>query len=181
MMDSRRIGNRIIVHLDEGEDFCTKLRELISDEDIRFALVSGHGTLANVRLCTYVPDKYEYFENYYYGVYDLAALSGEIGSSDGEPWLDLAATIANVRLYDDYNIMGDNLTDREPGVVYGGRLVSAEVRTSCVLALECLELDAHMADYMPPERAKDGKLKSMFKKLTNSEAGKLPDKRMEFD
>ena len=181
MMNSRRIGNRIIVRLDEGEDFCAKLRELISDEEIRFALVSGHGTLANVMLCTYVPDKYEYFENYYYGVYDLAALSGEIGSSDGEPWLDLTATIANVRLYDDYSIMGENMTDREPGVVYGGRLVKAEVRTSCVLALECLELDAHVADYMPPERAKDGKLKSAFKKFSRPEEVRFADKRMEFD
>lgn len=181
MMDSRRIGNRIIVRLDEGEDFCAKLRELISDEEIRFALVSGHGTLANVRLCTYEPDKYEYFENYYNGVYDLTALSGEIGSSDGEPWLDLAATIANVRLFDNYNLIRENWTDREPGVVYGGRLVSAEVRTSCLLALECLELDAHMADYMPPDRAKDSKLMSAFKKFSRPEAGRFPDKRMEFD
>lgn len=181
MMDSRRIGNRIIVRLDEGEDFCAKLRELISDEEIRFALVSGHGTLADVRLCTYVPDNYEYFENYYYGVYDLTALSGEIGSSDGEPWLDLAATIANVRLHDSFSVIGDNLTDREPGVVYGGRLVKAEVRTSCVLALECLELDAHMADYMPPERANAGKLISAFKKISRPEVGRFQDKRMEFD
>ena len=131
-----------------------------------------------IHLETYDPAKYEAYENNYYDCYDMVSLTGELGGGE-EPWLDSYAVIANVKLRSDIMGLGYNITDREPGVAYGGRLKSAVVRVSCVVVLECVGLDAHLSDFTPPDIFKPGLLEKALKKYNKAE--KLPTRRLEFD
>ena len=181
MMEYRRTGNKTVAIFDAGEELCEKLRELVRAEELDFAVVcSGFGTVSRALLSTYDPTRYENFQNSYYDVYDLASLSGALGGAS-EPWLDLRAVITNVRLHNDVSGLGENLTDREPGVAYGGTLTSAVVRTSCVVVLESLALKAHPAAYMPPEPYKQGRLERAFKRFTGSDEARQGTTRLEFD
>ncbi len=180
-MEYRCVGDKIAVRLDEGEDLVAKLLSLVRDEGIGFAVVNtGCGTVSRVFLGTYDPDKRENYENNYCDVYDLAALSGVLGGA-GEPWADLRAVIANVRLHSDIRGFGENVTDREPGVAYGGKLKSARVRVGCAVVLERLELAAHLAGYLPPDPAPPGRLGKALKGFVGYSEPEEPTVKLEFD
>lgn len=157
-MDYRRIGERIVVSLKPGEELCSALLALARKENLKFALVSAHGSCSAVKLGIYhrqtgrtVTTEYTADE------FEIASVTGEL-TGGNDPALNLHAVIGNPRLSAVPNFYS--------GVTYSGTLESAYVLAGCTAVLDVLELDAHMVE--APEAEKSRGLKAALSRENES-------------
>ena len=178
-MDYRRIGQRIIVSLKPGEELCASLLKLAEEEDIKFALVSAHGSCSHVRLGSYDRVGGRLMTENYADMacdFELASVTGELIGGD-EPALSLHAVIGSVIKSDEF---GSRLGDRHIGFVYAGTLEFAEVSAGCTAVLELLELDARLAEVPEPESG-GGILGKIGRTFAKTDGFDPPYKRLELE
>ena len=158
-MDYRRIGQRIIVSLKPGEELCASLLKLAEEEDIKFALVSAHGSCSRVTLGMYHKQTGRVVSfPYPSDDFELASVTGEL-TGGGAPVLNLHAVIGNPKLSLDYNSYS--------GVSYSGTLESAYVLAGCTAVLDVLELAARIAEV--PEGEKPRGIRAAFSQVDEND------------
>ena len=142
-----RVGGKILLSLERGEELCGTLRMLAAEEDIKFALVSAHGQCRSATLGSYDSSLGTVFEYTYQGFdYELVSVTGEL-TNDAEPKLSLHASIS-------FTKMRSTHLDH-PGTIYGGLLSSATISSGCTVVLELLDVGAKLVPVESSSEAPD--------------------------
>lgn len=152
-MEYRRKGDKIVARLDRGEELVEKLLEIAALENIRFATVIGHGQSNSVELYTFndrCPGIFsrkkpgpvaEYAEMWYLADKEDYVMSSITGFVLGPDTVDLTVAISTP-CASEYEFFDS--PNKNSGRCWAGHVKSAKINTSCTLALELIDLDAHL-------------------------------------
>ena len=96
-MRYRKFDDTYAVRIDKGEEITAKLKELCLAENIRFAQVSAIGASEFALLGVYNLETQKYAEEPFSHFCEIAGLTGNITTVDGQPYTHLHATLADPR------------------------------------------------------------------------------------
>ncbi len=92
-MEYIKSKNQIALRLQKGEEVLTALMELAKSEKINAASLSGLGATDSAELGMLETKEKKYVKKTYSGDMEIASLTGNISSRDGEPYLHLHAVL----------------------------------------------------------------------------------------
>ena len=121
-MDYRRFDHTIAVRLDKGEEICGQLLEIAKKEKIGAAAVSGIGAVSDMTVGLFDPEKKRFCENRFFGYYEVTAITGNLSTMNGEPYLHLHMSCADAR-----------------GHTVGGHLAQATISLTGEIFLQVLD------------------------------------------
>ena len=104
-MEYKRFNSKIIVRFDKGEEILESLINLCEKEEIKLASVNAVGAVNKVTIgCFNVIEKKYYFKEYS-GIFEIASLTGNISTKNGETYLHIHCSLAN----ENYQTIGGHL------------------------------------------------------------------------
>lgn len=96
-MDYRKFGDTVVVRLDKGEEICRSLLQIAQNEKITAASVSGIGAVSDFVVGLFDPEKKQFGENHFTGYYEVTAVTGNLTTKDGAPYLHLHMSCADAQ------------------------------------------------------------------------------------
>lgn len=121
-MDYRRIGERIVLRLDEDDEVVGSLLKVCGEEGIDAASVTGIGAVKRVELSHFDSVTNEYSTKSFEGMFEITSMSGNIAMLDGKHAAHIHITLGRTDL-----------------TVYGGHLVSAVVNPTCEIVISPMD------------------------------------------
>ncbi len=121
-MEYKKYGQKIFVRIDKGEEIVGKLKELCSDEKITLGTVNGIGATDRAEIGLFDTHEKKYYGKELEGDMEIAPLSGNITTMDGEVYLHLHI----------------NLGDKE-NKAFAGHLNSALVSATFEAVIDVME------------------------------------------
>ena len=94
-MEYRRYQNNILVQMSPGEEILEQIALIAEKENIRFAEVTGLGSIREFNICVYDLDNKYFYNNDYNEPMELISLTGTITRMDEKPYLHLHACAGN--------------------------------------------------------------------------------------
>ena len=91
-------GYLVIVALESGEEILHSLREVTAAHDIRGGSVTGIGSVSEIELAFFDPEKKEYVPRTFTEPMEIGSLLGNISRVDGEPHVHLHVTVCGPEL-----------------------------------------------------------------------------------
>ena len=121
-MEYKKVKNHIIVRLDVGEEIISSIMNILKNEKISFATVTGIGSTNNFTVGTYDVTNQLYKKSNYKGVYEIVSLLGNTSTMNNEPYIHIHMSAA----------------DKNNNVV-GGHLNEAYISATAEIVLEIIE------------------------------------------
>lgn len=121
-MITRRFNNKIVVRIDKGEEVIESLKKACKEHNIFLGSVSGIGATNKVKIGLFDVDSKEYHSKELTGNYEIAPLSDNISTMDGEVYLHLHI-----------NLCGSNHNS------FGGHLNYAVVSATCECIIDVID------------------------------------------
>ena len=121
-MEYTRFGNKVVARFDKGEEIVGTLTELCKKESIRLASVSAIGAVGEATLGCFNTNEKKYYSNDYIGIYEIASLSGNVSTMDGQVYLHLHCALAD-----------------EDCKTIGGHLNRALVSATCEMIIDIID------------------------------------------
>lgn len=106
-MEFKRFGEKYIVRLDKGEEIVSSITELVRNEKISLASVSGIGAVNKVTIGLFEVESKEYNKKELQGDFEILYLSGNISQMDGQEYLHFHITIGDKN----FNAYGGHLNE----------------------------------------------------------------------
>lgn len=106
-MEYTRYGSKILIRLDPGEEVTAGIGEVCKAESVRLGVVSGIGAVDRAKVGLFKPDTKEYVGTVLEKPYEVTALMGNVSEMNGELYLHLHITLADV----DHNAFGGHLNE----------------------------------------------------------------------
>ncbi len=97
-MEYKRFGHEIALRVARGEELIESLRSVCEKENIRLATVSGLGAAGVVEMGLYNVENKEYHSHTFTGEFEIAQVTGNVTTMDGEVYIHLHATIGDEKL-----------------------------------------------------------------------------------
>ncbi len=105
-MESKRLGDAIVVRLERGEEVLTRLTELCRTEEIRAASLQGIGALKDVELGFYELETRTYHRRTLPEDYELLSMLGNVTRlADDAPFVHAHVTLGDM----DYKVHGGHM------------------------------------------------------------------------
>lgn len=125
-MDYRKIGEKIYLRLDKGDELLTTILQVCRSVGVHSATFHGIGAFGQVCVATYIPEKDDFLDHQKGGMLELVSLDGNI-SHDGDG-----------QIHEHAHAMFSYL-DKDGGIsFFGGHLKSAVVSYTAELVIEPL-------------------------------------------
>lgn len=121
-MEYKRAGSKIVARFDRGEEIVETLMGLCKKESINLGSVSAIGAVGEATLGCFNTNEKKYYSNDYIGIYEIASLSGNVSTMDGEVYLHLHCALAD-----------------EDCKTIGGHLNRAVVSATCELVIDIID------------------------------------------
>ena len=121
-MEYKKVKNHIIVRLDVGEEIISSIMNILKNEKISFATVTGIGATNDFTVGTYDVTNQLYKKSNYKGVYEIVSLLGNTSTMNNEPYIHIHMSAA----------------DKNNNVV-GGHLNEAYISATAEIVLEIIE------------------------------------------
>lgn len=121
-MEYTRFGNKVVARFDRGEEIIETLTELCKKEIINLASVSAIGAVGEATLGCFNTNEKKYYSNDYIGIYEIASLSGNVSTMEGEVYLHLHCALAD-----------------EDCKTIGGHLNRAVVSATCEMVIDIID------------------------------------------
>ena len=96
-MKIKRFDNIFVVRLDKGEEVVTTLMEFCSAEKIKLGTISGLGATNRATLGLFNTAAKKYLPREFKGDYEIASLTGNITTMNGDTYLHLHAVLGDER------------------------------------------------------------------------------------
>jgi uncharacterized protein len=100
-----------ILTLGNGENLFKALSECADRMKLPSAMVTGLGSIAEVKMGYYLHDKKQHITKHFSGIYEIASLVGNITLADNRYFIHLHAGISN----EHFQVMGGHIIDAEAG------------------------------------------------------------------
>ena len=121
-MEYKKVKNHIIVRLDVGEEIISSIMNILKNEKISFATVTGIGATNDFTVGTYDVTNQFYKKSNYKGVFEIVSLLGNTSTMNNEPYIHIHMSAA----------------DKNNNVV-GGHLNEAYISATAEIVLEIIE------------------------------------------
>jgi predicted DNA-binding protein with PD1-like motif len=121
-MKCKRCGSKVIVRIDKGEEIVESLKQLCKSNAIRLGSISGIGATNGATIGLFETGTKRYLSKDLVGEYEIAHLSGNISTMNGEVYLHIHITLADSH----YN-------------AFGGHLNSAIVSGTCEVVIDVID------------------------------------------
>ena len=125
-------GNDIVVRLNIGEEILQSLTQVITEQNITCASISGIGACDQVDVCIYNVSEKKYYPNHYNKPMEMISLCGNATTMDGKPYLHLHAVFAD-----------------ETGAAVGGHLKQGDICATAELIIH--KIAANVDRFYHPE------------------------------
>lgn len=123
-MDYRKLGEKLCVRLDKGDELLTQILQICRREGIQSATFHGIGAFGQVCVATYIPEKDDFLDHWKAGMLELVSLDGNISHDEDGQIYEHAHTMFSY-------------VDREGNVSsFGGHLKSAVVSYTAEIVIE---------------------------------------------
>jgi len=109
-MKYKRLGNRVLIRVDKGEEIVDALKHVCKNLDIGFGSITGIGATDNVTIGLLNTKTKKYQSKRFTGDHEISSLVGNVTMMDGDVYLHLHVTICNAE-----------------HIAFGGHLTSAVV------------------------------------------------------
>ena len=106
-MEYKKVKNHIIVRLDVGEEIISSIMNILKNEKISFATVTGIGATNNFTVGTYDVTNQLYKKSNYKGVYEIVSLLGNTSTMNNEPYIHIHMSAADKN----NNVVGGHLNE----------------------------------------------------------------------
>lgn len=77
-MDYRKMGGRVYVRIDKGEEILSEVKNVCRELHISAGTFQGIGACGEVEVATYIPDKQEFLPHVRNGMLEMISLMGNI-------------------------------------------------------------------------------------------------------
>ena len=121
-MDYKKVKHHIIISLDLGAEIISSIMNILKNEKISFATVTGIGATNDFTVGTYDVTNQLYKKSNYKGVYEIVSLLGNTSTMNNEPYIHIHMSAA----------------DKNNNVV-GGHLNEAYISATAEIVLEIIE------------------------------------------
>ena len=106
-MEYKKVKNHIIVRLDIGEEIISSIMNILKNEKISFATVTGIGATNTFTVGTYDVTNQLYKKSNYKGVYEIVSLLGNTSTMNNEPYIHIHMSAADKN----NNVVGGHLNE----------------------------------------------------------------------
>ena len=106
-MEYKKVKNHIIVRLDVGEEIISSIMNILKNEKISFATVTGIGATNDFTVGTYDVTNQLYKKSNYKGVYEIVSLLGNTSTMNNEPYIHIHMSAADKN----NNVVGGHLNE----------------------------------------------------------------------
>ena len=106
-MEYKKVKNHIIVRLDVGEEIISSIMNILKNEKISFATVTGIGATNDFTVGTYDVTNQLYNKSNYKGVYEIVSLLGNTSTMNNEPYIHIHMSAADKN----NNVVGGHLNE----------------------------------------------------------------------
>jgi len=117
-MDYKKMNNNYIVRIDKGEEIVGTIKQFCTEQSIKLGLVSGLGAVNEATIGLFETATKKYHSTVLSGDFEIASLTGNITTMNGEVYLHFHACISD----DKY-------------MTYGGHLNSAVVSATAEIII----------------------------------------------
>lgn len=124
-MEYKRLGDKIVARLDKGEDINEQILKIAESEKIAFGCVSGIGATDDFTVGVFNIEKADYETFHYTGNHEITALSGNISTKDGLPYVHLHISCGN-----------------KNGELVGGHLLKSRISLTCEIMIVIADIKA---------------------------------------
>ncbi|MBQ0097381.1 MAG: DNA-binding protein [Oscillospiraceae bacterium] len=124
-MEYKRLGDKIVARLDKGEDINEEILKIAEREEIAFGCVSGIGATDDFTVGVFNLEKSDYETYRYTGNHEITALSGNISTKDGLPYVHLHISCGN-----------------KNGELVGGHLLKSRISLTCEIMIVIADIKA---------------------------------------
>lgn len=94
-MEFRKFGSMYVVRINKGEDVIETLKKFAADNGIKLGSITGIGASNQVTLGLFDTSSKKYIPHEYKGDFEIASLTGNISTMNGETYLHVHACIAD--------------------------------------------------------------------------------------
>lgn len=115
-MKYERLGNKVVVRIDKGEEIVDALKTICKKLDIKLGSIVGIGATDKVTIGLLNTKTKKYQSKEFTGDHEIAPLVGNITLMNGEVYLHLHATICNV----EHKALGGHLTSAVVSAMFEG-------------------------------------------------------------
>jgi predicted DNA-binding protein with PD1-like motif len=106
-VEFKRFGNKLVIRIDKGEEIVATLKELCKEEGIKLGLVSGIGAVNKATIGLFETSIKKYHSTQLTGDHEIAGLTGNISTMEGEVYLHLHACLSDAS----YQTFGGHLNE----------------------------------------------------------------------
>ena len=106
-MEYKKVKNHIIIRLDVGEEIISSIMNILKNEKISFATVTGIGATNDFTVGTYDVTNQLYNKSNYKGVYEIVSLLGNTSTMNNEPYIHIHMSAADKN----NNVIGGHLNE----------------------------------------------------------------------
>ena len=106
-MEYKKVKNHIIIRLDVGEEIISSIMNILKNEKISFATVTGIGATNDFTVGTYDVTNQLYKKSNYKGVYEIVSLLGNTSTMNNEPYIHIHMSAADKN----NNVVGGHLNE----------------------------------------------------------------------
>lgn len=123
-MKFRQEGNLIILRLDKGEEIFSSTMAVCRSLNVRCGIISGLGAVSSCTMGVYDVEEKKYYQNEFKGAFEVANLTGNVTTKDGECYLHIHITL------------GD-----DKGSAFGGHLNEAIISVTAEIFIQTFSLE----------------------------------------
>ena len=91
-MEYKNFGSTIVVRLDKGDEIVKSLFEVVKAEDLTAASITGIGAVDDFEVGVFDLERSDYDRIRYTGNHEINALTGNLTTKDGAPYIHLHIT-----------------------------------------------------------------------------------------
>jgi len=121
-MKSKKIGSKIIVRIDKGEEIVESISKICKQYQIKIGSVIGIGATNEVIIGLFDVDSKTYHSEKFMGNYEIAPLTGNITMQNEKPYLHIHINVCDKNHHS-----------------YGGHLNSAKVSATCECIIDMID------------------------------------------
>lgn len=96
-MEFKQTNEFYVLRLEHGEDIVKSLMEFAEMEEIKLGSISGIGAVEQMDVGLYDPSDKTYHLNSFVGDFEMANLTGNLTTFNGDPYVHVHATFADSR------------------------------------------------------------------------------------
>lgn len=94
-MEIKQFGNKFIVRIDKGEEIAESLKSVCQKNNIVLGTISGIGATNDVTVGLFDTETKKYHSRRMQGNFEIASLSGNVSTMNGETYLHLHIAVGN--------------------------------------------------------------------------------------